>query len=78
MWFPVDPVSKHTCLRLVKGSHELPQYFKPVHFDGPPFTSYEIKPGNEEKAKEFLPTPDVDGDEKYQVLSWDMEVYTLT
>ena len=73
MWLPVDPVSKHTCLRVVKGSHKSPHYFKPVHFDGPPFTPYEIKPGDEEQAKEFL-SPDVDGNEQYQVLSWNMEV----
>ena len=77
MWLPVDPVSKYTCLRLVKGSHKSAQYLKPVHFDGPPFASYEIKPDEEEKAKQFLPTPDVDGDKQYQVLSWDMEVYIL-
>ena len=74
MWLPVDPVSKHTCLRLMKGSHKSPHYFKPVHFDGPPFTSYEIKPGDEKQAKEFLSAPDVDGNDQYQVLSWDMEV----
>ncbi|XP_078350781.1 uncharacterized protein LOC144635560 [Oculina patagonica] len=73
VWLPVDPVSKYTCLRLVKGSHRLPQYFKPVHFGGPPFASYEIKSGYEEKAKQCLPTPDFDEDEQYQVLSWDME-----
>ena len=73
MWLPVDPVSKHTCLRLVKGSHKSPHYLKPVHFDGPPFSSYEIKPGHEEKSTEFL-SPDVDGDDQYQVLSWNMEV----
>lgn len=74
VWLPVDPVSKHTCLRLVKGSHRSPHYFKPVHFDGPPFTLYEIKPGDEEKAEQFLPAPDIGGDEQFQVLSWDMEV----
>ena len=72
MWMPVDPVSKDTCLRLVKGSHRSPQYFMPVHFNVP---QHQIKPEDEEKAKEFLPTPDVDGDEQYQVLTWDMEVY---
>jgi len=45
-----------------------------VHFDGPPFTLYEIKPGDEEKAEQFLPAPDIDGDEQFQVLSWDMKV----
>lgn len=44
----------------------------PLHFNVP---QHQIKPGDEEKAKEFLPTPDVDGDEQYQVLTWDMEVY---
>lgn len=78
VWLPVDPVSTHTCLRLVKGSHRSPDYFKPVHFDGPPFTCYEIKPGDEEKAKQFLPAPDVDGDEQFQVLSWDMEVIAIS
>ena len=73
MWLPVDPVSKHTCLRVVKGSHKSPHYFKPVHFDGPPFTPYEIKPGDEEQAKKCL-SPDVDGSDQYQVLSWNMEV----
>ncbi|KAJ7388027.1 hypothetical protein OS493_040296, partial [Desmophyllum pertusum] len=51
-----------------------PHYFKPIHFDGPD-PSYEIKPGDEEKAKQFLPTPDVDGNDQYQVLSWDMEFH---
>ena len=74
MWLPVDPVSEHTCLRLLKGSHKFPQYFKPVHFDGPPFTSYEMKPGNEKQADEFLSPPDVDGNDQCQVLSWNMEV----
>ena len=78
VWLPVDPVSKHTCLRLVKGSHRSPHYFKPVHFDGPPFTLYEIKPGDEEKAEQFLPAPDIDGDEQFQVLSWDMEVIAIS
>lgn len=73
IWLPVDPVSKQTCLRLVKGSHTWPDYFKPVHFDGPPFTSYEIKPGKEEQAKLFLPTPDIDKNKDYDVLSWDMK-----
>lgn len=73
VWLPVDPVSKYTCLRLVKGSHKSPRYFKPVHFDGPPFTSYEVKPGDEDKAKQFLPAPDIDGDEQVEVLSWDMK-----
>ena len=77
MWLPVDPVSKHTCLRLVKGSHRSPHYFKPVHFDGPPFTSYEVKPGDEEKAKQLLPAPDIDGDEQFEVLSWDMKVIAI-
>lgn len=75
IWLPVDPVSKHTCLRLVKGSHTWPDFFKPVHFDGPPFTSYGVQPGHEEQAKRFLPTPNVDGNKDYEVLSWDMEVY---
>ncbi|XP_078351334.1 uncharacterized protein LOC144636066 [Oculina patagonica] len=70
VWLPVDPVSKYTCLRLVKGSHRSPHYFKPVRFEDPQCT---IKPGDEEKANEFLPVPDVDGDEQYHVLSWDME-----
>ena len=70
----MDPVSKQTCLRLVKGSHTWPDYFKPVHFNGPPFTSYEIKPGKEEQAKLFLPTPDIDENKDYDVLSWDMKV----
>lgn len=74
VWLPVDPVSEHTCLRLVKGSHKFPHYFKPVHFDGPPFMSYETKPGKEKRADEFLSTPDVDGNDQYQVLSWNMEV----
>ena len=74
IWLPVDPVSNHTCLRLVKGSHKWTDYFKPVHFNGPPFTSYEVKPGHEEQAKHFLPAPDFDGNKHYQVLSWDMEV----
>lgn len=74
VWLPVDPVSEHTCLRLVKGSHKFPHYFKPVHFDGPPFTSYETKPGKEKRADELLSTPDVDGNDQYQVLSWNMEV----
>lgn len=78
VWLPVDPVSKHTCLRLVKGSHRSPHYFKPVHFDGPPFTLYEIKPGDEEKAEQFLPAPDIDGDEQFQVYSWDMEVIAIS
>lgn len=73
VWLPVDPVSEHTCLRLLKGSHKFPQYFKPVHFDGPPFTSYEMKPGNEKQAGDFLSPPDVDGNDQYQVLSWNME-----
>lgn len=70
----MDPVSKYTCLRLVKGSHTWPQYFKPVHFDGPPFSSYEIKPGQEEEAKRFLPTLDFDCYKDNEVLTWDMEV----
>ena len=79
MWLPVDPVSKYTCLRLVKASHKSPRYFKPVHFDGPPFTSYEVKPGDEDKAKQFLPAPDIDhGDEQFEVLSWDMKVTGLS
>lgn len=73
IWLPVDPVSKYTCLRLVKGSHTWPQYFKPVHFDGPPFSSYEIKPGQEEEAKRFLPTLDFDCNKDNEVLTWDME-----
>ena len=78
MWLPVDPVSKHTCLRLVKGSHRLPHYFKPVPFDGLPFTSFEVKPGDEEKAKQLLPAPDIDGNEQFEVLSWDMKVITIS
>lgn len=78
MWLPVDPVSKHTCLRLVKGSHGSPHYFKPVHFDGPPFTLYEIKPGDEGKAEQFISAPDIDGDQQFQVLSWEMEVITIS
>lgn len=74
MWFPVDPVTKHTCLRLVKGSHKSPGYFKPVHFDGPPFTRYEVNPADEEKAKQFLPAPDIDENEQFEVLSWYMKV----
>lgn len=78
VWLPVDPVSKHTCLRLVKGSHSSPHYFKPVHFDGPPFTLYEIKPGDEGKAEQFLSAPDIDGDQQFQVLSWEMEVIGIS
>ena len=70
----MDPVSTHTCLRLVKGSHTWPHYYKPVHFDGPPFAEYEVKPGHEEQAKHFPPSPDFDGNKDYQILSWDMEV----
>ncbi|XP_068728712.1 probable phytanoyl-CoA dioxygenase [Montipora capricornis] len=73
IWLPVDPVSKYTCLRLVQGSHRWTKVFKPVRFDGPPYISYEVKLGHEEEEKRFLPTPDVDGNEDYQVLSWDME-----
>ena len=73
VWLPVDPISKYTCLRLVKGSHKSPHYLKPVHFEGPPFTSYDIKPGEEEQANKCL-SPDIDGNDQYQVLSWDMEV----
>ncbi|XP_028418590.1 uncharacterized protein LOC114544035 [Dendronephthya gigantea] len=72
VWLAVDPVTEHTCLRLVKGSHKSPNYFKPVHFNGPLFSPYEIKPGKEEQAKEFL-SPDFDGNDQYQILSWNME-----
>ena len=70
----MDVVSQQTCLRLVKGSHKWPHYFKPVHFDGPPFMSYEDKPGQEEYAQTFLPAPDGDADENCHVLCWDMKV----
>ena len=75
IWLPVDPVSKQTCLRLVKGSHAWTDNFKPVHFDGPPFSSYQVKVGHEEEVvKHFLPTPDFDEIKDCQVLSWDMKV----
>jgi hypothetical protein len=57
----------------VKGSHKTSDYLKPVHFDGPPFQPYEIKPGDEEQANKYL-SPDFDGNDQCQVLSWDMEV----
>ena len=71
VWLPVDPVPKYTCLRLVKGSHKTPHYLKPVHFDGPPFLPYEIKPGEEKQANKFVSPADFD--ENDQVLSWNME-----
>ena len=75
IWLPVDPVSKQTCLRLVKGSHTWTDNFKPVHFDGPPFSSYQVKVGHEEEVeKHFLSTPDFDEIKDCQVLSWDMKV----
>lgn len=74
IWFPVDPVSKQTCLRLVKGSHTWTDNFKPVRFDGPPFSNYQVKVGHEEEVeKHFLSTPDFDEIKDCQVLSWDMK-----
>ena len=73
IWLPVDPVSKYTCLRFVKGSHRWPHYLKPVHFGGTT-KFYEIKPGEEEEAKLFVPAPDTFDNEDHEVLSWDMQV----
>ena len=56
---------------MVKGSHKWPGYLKPERFDGVPF---EVKPRHEKESQQFLPTPDVDRNKDYEVLSWNMEV----
>ena len=65
---------------MVKGSHKWPRYLQPVYFDGPPCTTYDVKPGKEEDAQQFLSVSDVDLDidEKYEVLCWDMKVSSET
>jgi len=63
IWLPLDPVSKQSSLRYVKGSH-LWQEFNPHHFvDDTPY------------AETGLPElPDIDKErDKYELLAWDME-----
>ena len=66
MWTPLDPVSKDTSLRLVRGSHLSGRWYQPVFF-----ASERLLEG----AKDiFEPMPDIDADpQTHEVLSWDME-----
>ena len=66
MWIPVDPVSRETCLELVKGSHRWGRRFVPRMTKDDRDLSF--------GADDFEPLPDINGNrDAYDILAWDME-----
>ncbi len=65
-WLPLDPISKETSVRIIKGSHLWPKLVKPVRWlnDEDFYGSLD----------DYLDVPDVEGEpDRYEVMSWTME-----
>jgi ectoine hydroxylase-related dioxygenase (phytanoyl-CoA dioxygenase family) len=66
MWFPLDPVSADTALRVVKGSHRWSQSFSAVM----------LKDDDDviQRDQGHARPPDFDAEgDRYEILSWDVE-----
>ena len=65
LWIPVDPVTRETCLELIKASHKWNRWFVPRMLKD----DRDISSG----SSMFEPLPDINGHrEDYEILSWDM------
>lgn len=70
---PLSPVSKDACIKYVKGSHEWGQWFHPRKFATK--KNYEERRTHCHSHREFLDSPDIDGEpQKYELLSWELQV----
>ena len=65
VWFPLDPVSKDTCLELIAGSHRWGRWFQP-----------ELTRAGQDlygKDSPFERLPDIEAErDAHEILSWDM------
>ncbi len=66
IWIPLDPVSKETAVKVVRGSHNTGKWYQPTFF-----AQERVLEGAKER---FEPTPDVDAHpDVFEILTWALE-----